>query len=178
MTMQRMCLGALAAGLFCTQAAAQMSTTFGTSDAAQCFQNASSLYSTDASPCDKALKSMLSQRDKKATLVNRGIIHRKNGELQRALDDFNAALELDANLAEAYLNRGTVYFLAGQSDAAIADYEKALDLGTARPWAAWYNIGLAYEEKKDKAKAREAYAKAVELNPSFAPARDKLAELS
>ncbi|MEX0643936.1 MAG: tetratricopeptide repeat protein [Parvularculaceae bacterium] len=176
--MQRVFLGALAAGLVCTQVdAMQMVTTFGTSDASQCFQNANSRYSTDVGPCDRALKSLLSSRDKKATLVNRGIIHRKSGDLQLALDDFNAALEIDPDLAEAYLNRGTVYFQAGQADAAIADYQKALDLGTSRPWAAWYNIGLAYEEKNDKAKALEAYAKALESNPSFAPAREKLAQL-
>ncbi len=179
MTFARVFLGALGAGLFCVEAnALEMVTTFGASDATLCYQNASSQYNTDTAPCDAALKKMITARDKKATLVNRGIIHRRNGDLQLALDDFNAALDIDPNLAEAYLNRGTVYYLAGQQDRAIADYQKSLDIGTARPWAAWYNMGLAYEEKNDKARAREAYAKAVESNRSFAPAKEKLAELS
>lgn len=159
-------------------ATAQMAvTTFGQTDAAACYQNANNDLSRDAGPCDAALRGDLTREDRKKTLVNRGIIHNRNGALQAALDDFNAALEIDDSLAEAYLNRGNSFYLAGDNDSAIADYEKALTLEVNRPWAAWYNIGLAYEAKKDKAKAREAYKQALSLNPDFAMAQAKLAAL-
>jgi tetratricopeptide (TPR) repeat protein len=171
--------GALfATPLFLASAEAQMAvSTFGATDAAQCYENAANDFSSDTDPCDVALRGNMSRSDEKKTLVNRGIIHNRNGSLQEAADDFNAALDIDGGLAEAYLNRGNTYFLAGQNDAAIEDYEHALSLGVSKPWAAWYNLGLAYEAKSDKAKAREAYQKALDENPSFAMAKEKLTAL-
>jgi tetratricopeptide (TPR) repeat protein len=162
-----------------SRAAAQMAvTTFGATDAASCYENASDDFSRETDPCDQALASGgLTRADRLKTLVNRGIIHNRNGDLQAAVDDFNAALEIDASVGEAYLNRGNSYYLSGQYDSALADYDSALANNVNKPWAAWYNIGLAYEAKKDKQKAREAYEKALELNPSFSPARVKLASL-
>lgn len=167
-------LAVLAAG----PASAQMAvTTFGATDAAQCYQDAADDFSRDTASCDKALAGSLSRSDEKKTLVNRGIIHNRNGSLQQAADDFNNALDIDGSLSEAYLNRGNTYFLSGQNDAAIEDYEQALSLGISKPWAAWYNIGLAYEAKNDKTKAREAYQKALDENATFTMAQEKLAEL-
>lgn len=160
----------------CVPAGAQMSvTTIGATDAVSCFNNASDDFSTDTSPCDRALADhATSPRDRVKTLVNRGIIHNRNGNLQAALDDFNTALDLDNDLAEAYLNRGNTWFLSGQLDSALADYEKALDLGVGKPWAAWYNIGLAYDAQEETEKATEAYKKALEANPNFTLAQRKL----
>lgn len=159
--------------------AAQMAvTTFGATDAAQCYDNANNDFSEDTRLCDDALKrGDLSRDDRKKTLVNRGIILNRQGALQAAFDDFNAALEIDASLAEAYLNRGNTFFLSRLYDEALADYEKALSLDVKKPWAAWYNIGLAHEGKKDSAAARAAYGKALEENPAFSPAQTKLAAL-
>lgn len=160
-------------------AAAQMAvTTFGATDAASCYDNAANDLSRETDPCDQALaRGGLTRADRLKTLVNRGIIHNRNGDLKAAVDDFNAALDIDAGVGEAYLNRGNSYYLSGQYDAALADYEAALANDVNKPWAAWYNIGLAYEAKKDKQKAREAYEKALELNPSFTPAQLKLTKL-
>lgn len=160
-------------------AAAQMAvTTFGATDAAACYENASSEMSHETDPCDQALaRGGLTRADRLKTLVNRGIIHNRNGDLKSAVDDFNAALDIDSSVGEAYLNRGNSYYLSGLYDAALADYDAALENDVNKPWAAWYNIGLAYEAKKDKEKAREAYEKALELNPSFSPAQLKLSKL-
>lgn len=160
-------------------ARAQMSvSTFGATDAAACYENAANDLSRDADPCDQALAGgTLTRSDRVKTLVNRGIIYNRNGDLQAAIDDFNAALDIDPAIGEAYLNRGNSYYLSSQYDAALADYEAALANDVNKPWAAWYNIGLAYEAKKDKEKARQAYEKALELNPSFTPAQLKLAKL-
>jgi tetratricopeptide (TPR) repeat protein len=157
---------------------AQMSiTTFGATDAVLCFENAGDDFSRDTEPCDTALRGSLNSSDRKKTLVNRGIIRNRKGDLIDALDDFNAALEIDSSLAEAYLNRGNSYFLSGRQPQAISDYERSLELGIAKPWAAWYNIGLAREASGDKTGARTAYAKALEVNPGFTAARNKLDRL-
>ncbi len=171
--------GAAAAALAVSLAHAQMSvSTFGATDASMCYENASDDFSRDTDPCDAALsKGALTRADRYKTLVNRGIIRNRNGDIEAAIDDFNAALEIDSGVGEAYLNRGNSYFLSARYDAALADYETALANGVNKPWAAWYNIGLAHEAKNDKVKAREAYAKALDLNPSFSPAQIKLANL-
>ncbi len=161
-----------------TGAAAQMSvTTIGSTDGAECYDNARSDFSTDTGPCDRALKDGgTTRRDKMKTHVNRGIIHNRNGDLTAAVADFNAALAMDDQVAEAYLNRGNSHYIAQRHDAALADYELSLALGVQKPWAAWYNIGLVYDAKKDAGKAREAYEKALELNANFSLAREKLEE--
>lgn len=159
-----------------TGAAAQMSiTTIGATDAADCYKNAQNNFENDTGSCDAALRDRnTTRRDKMKTRVNRGIIHNRNGNLAAARADFNAAIDMDASLAEAYLNRGNSHFLSGRHNAALADYQKSLALDVSKPWAAWYNIGLVYDVKKDAEKAREAYEKALELNPNFTLARMKL----
>lgn len=166
------CVSLLVAG----PAAAQMSvTTIGATDAVSCYENARDDYSRDTAPCDKALSDgSTSRADRKKTLVNRGVIHNRSGDLGAALDDFNDALEIDAGLGEAYLNRGNSYFLSRRYDDALADYERALELEISKPWAAWYNIGLVYEAKKQPDKAREAYQEALSANPNFTQAQQKL----
>lgn len=161
---------------FAAPAAAQMSvTTIGATDAASCYDNASNDFSSETGPCDQALKDPSTTRgDKKKTLVNRGIIHNRNGDLTAALNDFDAALEIDGSLAEAYLNRGNSYFLAARYLEALGDYERALDANVSKPWAAWYNIGLVYDAQNNADKAREAYEKALEENPGFTLAQEKL----
>jgi tetratricopeptide (TPR) repeat protein len=172
---------AAALGLaFCLGAPARAQlavTTFGGSDAAACYDNARNDFSREAGPCDAALGGALRVDDRKKTLVNRGIILNREGRLQDAIDDFNAALGIDGDLAEAYLNRGNSYFLAARYDRAEADYERSLALGVAKPWAAWYNIALVREARGDAAGARDAYESALALNPDFSAAKDKLARL-
>lgn len=157
-------------------AAAQMSvTTIGATDAASCYENARDDYSRDTGPCDKALADRTTNRgDRKKTLVNRGVIYNRTGDVGSAMDDFNAALAIDGALGEAYLNRGNSYFLSQRYDEALSDYQHALDLDVGKPWAAWYNIGLVYEAQKQPDKAREAYEEALSANPDFAQARQKL----
>ncbi|MFQ5562486.1 MAG: tetratricopeptide repeat protein [Parvularculaceae bacterium] len=159
-------------------ASAQLSvTTIGATDARICYENARSATASDTTPCDEALGDpALTQIDRRKTLVNRGIIHNRNGDLQAAVDDFNAALASDPSLPEAYINRGNSFFLGGQFDRAIADYEEALSQGLAKQQVGWYNIGLAYDAKKEPERARAAYEKALELDPEFALAREKLEE--
>lgn len=166
----------LTALLMASPAAAQLSvSTFGATDASSCYENARSDFSDDVRPCDKALASPETTRlDRKKTLVNRGIIHNREGRVSAAIDDFNAALEIDGELGEAFLNRGNSYYLAQRYDEALADYRRSLDMDINKPWAAWYNIGLAYDAKKQPDKAREAYQKALDANPDFTQAQQKL----
>jgi tetratricopeptide (TPR) repeat protein len=159
-------------------ASAQMAvSTFGATDAQSCYEDAREVIVSDVGNCDEALRGVnLTARDRRATLVNRGIILNRAGRIDEALADFDRAIADDAALAEAYLNRGNSHYLAGRFDAAISDYRRALDNGLEKDFVAWYNIGLAQEAKKDPVAARAAYRTALERNPNFSPARDKLDE--
>ena len=86
----------------------------------------------------------------------------------------DAALEIDDDLAEAYLNRGNSWFLSGDHENALRDYRHALALDVAQPWAAWYNIGLVHDARKESEKAKSAYKRALELKPDFTLAQKKL----
>lgn len=153
-------------------------TTFGATNAKDCYDAANDGFSTDADSCDKALRDQaLTVRDRQATRINRGIVFNRAGRYADAIADFDAALETDPELAEAWLNRGNSMLLTGRADEALENYEAAIENGISKEHIAWYNIGLAYEAKNDKAKAREAYEKALEASPAFTLARQKLAEV-
>lgn len=155
---------------------AQMAvSTFGATDAQLCYEAARDDMSTGVDDCDEALKAgALTERDRLATYVNRGVILNRAGRLDEALDDFDQALAKDGDLAEAYLNRGNTYYLMRRYDDAIADYRSSLDYDLAKAHVAWYNIGLAYEAQNDTAKAKSAYQTSLELNPDFGPAQAKI----
>ena len=114
---------ALAALSATPPALAQMSvTTIGATDAVSCYENARNDFSRDTDPCDKALADRtMSRSDQKKTLVNRGVIYNRGGEVGAAIDDFNEALDLDGALGEAYLNRGNSYYLMQRYGDALAN---------------------------------------------------------
>ncbi len=58
----------------------------------------------------------------------RGSAYGEAGMNEQALADFNKAISLDPNYAQAYANRGLVYRRTNKLDLALADYDKALSI--------------------------------------------------
>jgi tetratricopeptide (TPR) repeat protein len=172
----RMLIALFVAALATSPVAAQMSvTTFGATDARACYEDAFEGFARSTASCDAALrKGGLTQRDETATYVNRGVIYNRMGEPEAALADFDIALARDPGLGEAMINRGNSLYLKGDYSSAISEYERALETGTSKAHVAWFNIGLAEEARKRPDAAAAAYRKALEINPDFAMARDKL----
>ena len=81
--------------------------------------------------------------------------------------DFDTALKLKPNHADAYHNRGGAYFNKGDFDRAIVDFDTALKL---KPDFAdtYYNRGVAYSEKSLYNRAIEDYTSAIALKPDLA----------
>ena len=52
-----------------------------------------------------------------------------DNHLDKALNAFNKAIELDPKVAKAYVNRGRVYYYLGNHKQAIADWKIAARLG-------------------------------------------------
>lgn len=157
-------------------AAAQVAvTTLGATEAQACFRAAADGVSTDTSHCDQALRDPdILQRDRQATLVNRGIVLNRAGRPADALAGFDSALATDPMLAEAWLNRGNSHYLIGQPGVAMADYRQSLALGIRRDHVAWYNIGLVHQARGEANDATRAWLQAVERNPGFTLAAERL----
>jgi len=91
------------------------------------------------------------------------------GQLDRAISNFNKALEIDPRYAEAYNDRGVAYANKGQYNEAISDFDKALQI-TPRDAEVYNNRAVAYELKGQHDRAISDYNKALQINPRLAEA--------
>ncbi len=146
-----------------------------------CYQAAVRESSTDTSleTCDMALSQQPLDRDNRsATYVNRGIIHLNRSETREALSDFDRAVALTPNLAEAHTNRAAALLDAGDYRGAIAAVDRALGLQPNEPHKAYFIRAAAYEELGDNSSAYRDYRHAAELAPDWRPARAELTRFS
>src|ERR1041384_3873173 len=96
----------------------------------------------------------------------RGAAYGQKGDLDRAIADFDRAIQIEPNLADAYNNRGAAYGLKGDVDRAIADFDTAIQLNP-RLKGAHYHRGLTYKLKGDQARARADFDKEEQLYPDY-----------
>jgi lipoprotein NlpI len=69
----------------------------------------------------------------------------------KAISDFNKALEIDPELAEAYDHRGSEYFTLGEIDKSLTNFDKYLELRPKEKPAHWKRgISLYYAGKFDE----------------------------
>jgi tetratricopeptide (TPR) repeat protein len=148
----------------------------GGSFATACSQNARADLDTMLAldQCDEALREPLGRRDRAGTLVNRGIILFNRGAYERALEDFDAAIQLDATLAEGHINRGAALIRQHQWEGAVESISRGLELSPEAPARAFYNRGVANEELGRVRAAYEDYRRASELAPNWDAPRTEL----
>ena len=99
----------------------------------------------------------------------RGNAYGKKKEYDRAIADFNQALQLHPKDAEIFSNRGIAYYYKKEYDRAIADYNQALLLNPKYA-NAFYNRGMAYNDKKEYDRAIADFNQALILTPKDAEA--------
>ncbi|MFN7218550.1 tetratricopeptide repeat protein [Microcystis sp.] len=104
-----------------------------------------------------------------AWYVNRGILYRRQQKYELALDDYNKAIELNPNHANAYNNRGNLYKDLQKYDLALADYDKAIEINPNFA-ILYYNRGGLYYNQQKYELALSDINKAIELNPNYAEA--------
>jgi Tfp pilus assembly protein PilF len=97
-------------------------------------------------------------------LENKSLTHDASGN---PIADYNEAIELNPNHADAYYKRGDAYDELGEYEKAIADYNKAIELDPNHALA-YLNRGCAYGEIGEYGKAIADYNKVIELRPNHA----------
>ena len=103
---------------------------------------------------------------------NRGGAHQSIGnstDHYRAIDDFTAAIRLDAKLPFAFINRGVSWAMVGAYDRAIDDFAQALRIDP-RNARAYNNRGGAHRDRAEFDQAMADFNKAIALDPKLADA--------
>lgn len=94
-------------------------------------------------------------------LVRRAMVWSLRGDAAKMLADYQRAIELGTQDANAYLTRAIQRATEGKYDEAIADYDAALRWGSKDP-SVYLNRGVAHFGKGDYQKAIEDYDVAVQ----------------
>ena len=90
-------------------------------------------------------------------------------QVDKAIEAYSRAIDLNPRAAHAYYNRGNVYHSNGEFGCAITDYTKAIELNPNLT-EAYNNRGNAYIAKGDSGRAIADYNKAIQLDTNCAMA--------
>jgi len=107
------------------------------------------------------------------TFYKIGNEHYEKGDFDKAIENYDKAIELNPEYEKAYYNRGLAFACKEDYDKAIVDIKKVIEIKPNFA-EAYYILGLAYEYKQLPDKAIEAYNKALKLNPNFKDAKSRL----
>ena len=150
----------------------------GNSSARLCYEAADSPLNPtvrDIRDCDMAFsEEALSQHDRVATHVNRGILRLRRGMVDQAIADFDTAIDLDPDQPEAYLNKGAALIRLDNPGEALGLFTVALEHNTERPEIAHFGRAIANEELGNIRAAYNDYRRASELDPEWADPRTEL----
>jgi Tfp pilus assembly protein PilF len=123
--------------------------------------------------CSDALKEHLTQQDQAATLVNRGILQMRKGNQKAASADYDAAIAIQPDLTEAYVNYGASLIRQKKFDEALVALNTALEdtESSTRPEALYNRAVVMDQTEQFMAAYRDAKA-ALALRPDWQPALD------
>jgi tetratricopeptide (TPR) repeat protein len=124
--------------------------------------------------CNMALNNPLIVEDRVSTFVNRGVLLHKLNRVESAMADFDAALRIDPEQADAWLNRGVAKITLRQLDDALVDIQKGIDLGPSEVAVAYYDRAIVYEQMKRIPEAYADYQRALKEAPNFTAAANAL----
>src|SRR5262245_28676418 len=97
-------------------------------------------------------------------MVGRGLVFMLKGEHDKALAEYDRAVEASPKETNGYLGRGMVYGQQGKIDKALAEYDRALAINPKQP-DALAERGVALLVKGRTAEASADFDHALEVNP-------------
>ena len=100
---------------------------------------------------------------------NKGVAKAQSNDFKGAIVDFNMAIELNPQFAEAYYNRGSAKFRLQDNKSAIEDFNKAISINPTFTQA-YYNRGVVKVQLQDYRGALPDFNKTIELQSDFADA--------
>jgi tetratricopeptide (TPR) repeat protein len=91
---------------------------------------------------------------------------------------YHKLMKVDGKYHLGWFNIGYIkqFHTENQLDSAIIYYQMATDIQPEFV-KAWHNIGLCYEDKNDRTRALQSYAKALKYNPNFELTKERVAAL-
>lgn len=170
-------MNGLAALMLTIAPASAAVTVIGSSSARLCYEAArfGRASPSGLSRCDAAFDEALSVEDRVATHVNRGIVRATRGDTKGAQTDYDAAIALDPDEAEAWLNKGLLFLRGGRVAASVPLFDAAVIKRTGEPHMAHYGRAVAHEQLGDLRAAYADFRRAAELAPDWAAPRAELA---
>jgi len=171
--------------LICTGSALAASSKFGSTDAGSCYQATLIPFSNQSViHCNNAISNGdLSRRDLAATYSNRGIIHLRNGNIDKALRDQNRAVRIIPGQPQFHVIRGNALYYAHEYESALEEYDIVIASDSDRLTDTTYNISL-YNKALTLLKlqrfsdARSTLELALKSNPESRKIKDKLADIA
>jgi tetratricopeptide (TPR) repeat protein len=106
-----------------------------------------------------------------------GVIESMANNLDAAIQNYVAAIKLNAEYPEAYFNLGAVYYKQGLLKKAEEAFLKAIEL-QPEYGRAHYSLGFVYLDQKKYDLARDHAEKAAEYGVSFKTLKEKLAKVN
>lgn len=109
-----------------------------------------------------------------AMLMNRGVALLHAGKIERAVKDFDLAIQAAPGLAEAWINKGIALTrLPGRLDEAVALISHGIEMGPRAPARAYFARAQAQEAAGRLKDAMEDYGAAARADPDWpAPAEE------
>ena len=118
--------------------------------------------------CSRALEEEpLTPVERAATLVNRGIVEMTRNQDSLADADFDAALALNRDLSDAWLNKGFVRIRKGDGREALPLLQQGIDRNPERQALAIFARGVAYEQMGEYRSAYADLKRAHQLEPRW-----------
>ncbi len=99
----------------------------------------------------------------------RGMAFEKNGELDKALEDYQKAVELKPDFVLSLKKEGNVYAKKAEYEKAIELYEKSLQLGD-EDTTTYYNFGVCLMNMGKNEEAKEVFEKLLLRDDSYSDA--------
>src|SRR5947209_6782471 len=116
--------------------------------------------------CSRAIDShQYTGRSLARLYARRGGAHQAQGDVKRAMADYNRSMRIDPTYPAAYNNRGNAWYHSGEFDRAVADYDQAIRLDP-KDTKAYYNRGVAWEKKRSLGAALADFKMHSQLTPS------------